>query len=82
MGLGRHVGSGNLFVADEPFRLGRLPLMMMMIFALLERVEDFSVEESVSAPCVEALAIAALPRSSRHDEGRLGADHCNPFPQR
>ncbi len=33
MGLDRHVESGNFFVADDQFRLGRLP--SMMIFARL-----------------------------------------------
>jgi len=37
-------------------------------FCLLERVEDFSVEQFVPELRVEAFAIAILPRAARHDE--------------
>lgn len=45
---------------------------------LAQAVEDFTVEQLVSETCVEALAVAILPRRSRLDVGRLGADGCDP----
>ena len=39
---------------------------------LLERVEDFAVEQFVTEFRVEALAIAVFPWTARHDVGGLG----------
>jgi hypothetical protein len=47
---------------------------------LIERVEDFAVEQFVSQLSVEALAVAVLPGASRFDVGGLGADRGDPVP--
>lgn len=49
---------------------------------LVERVEDFTVEQFVTELRVEALAIAVFPRTARHDVGGLGTHRRDPFPQR
>lgn len=48
---------------------------------LLERVEDFTVEQFVTELRIEALAIAVFPRTARHDVGGLGTHRRDPFPQ-
>jgi len=48
---------------------------------LLERVEDFAVEQFVTELRVEALAIAVFPWASRHDVGGFGTDCCDPLPE-
>ncbi len=45
---------------------------------LLQRVEDIAVQQLVAKLRVEALAIAVLPRATRFNVGRLGADRSNP----
>src|SRR5207342_791923 len=47
---------------------------------LIERVEDFAVEQFVSQLSVEALAVAVLPGASRFDVGGLGANRGDPVP--
>lgn len=47
---------------------------------LLERVEDFTIEQFIAEPGVEAFAIAVFPRTARHDVGGPGAHCSNPFP--
>ena len=49
---------------------------------LLERVEDFAIEQLIAQLAVERLAIAVLPGTSWFDVGGLGADGCNPFAER
>ena len=49
---------------------------------LFQSVEDFAVQKLVAQLRVEALAIAILPRTARHDVGRLRSHGDNPFPQR
>jgi hypothetical protein len=48
---------------------------------LLERVEDFAVEQFVTELRVEAFAIAVFPWASRHDVGGFGTDCCDPLPE-
>ena len=45
-------------------------------------VKDFSVQELVAQPCVEALDVTILPGRSRFDEGGPGADRGDPLPDR
>jgi hypothetical protein len=45
---------------------------------LLQRVEDFSIEEFIAKLRVEALAIAIFPRNAGYDVGGLGADGDDP----
>ncbi len=47
---------------------------------LLERVEDFSVEQLIAEFRVEALAISVFPRAARHDVGGLGTHRRDPLP--
>src|SRR4249920_198102 len=49
---------------------------------LFQCVEDFAIEQLVTELRVEALAVAVLPRATRHDIGGLGADSGNPFAHR
>ena len=44
----------------------------------LQRVEDFSVEEFVAQPGIEAFDIAVLPRASWRDIGGLGPNGGDP----
>src|SRR5262249_12930359 len=46
---------------------------------LLERVEDFAVEQLVAKARVEALDVTVLPRTAPLDVSGLGADSCDPF---
>ena len=48
---------------------------------LVERIENFSVEQFIAEFGIEAFAIAVLPRASGHNAGRLGTDKRNPLPQ-
>lgn len=48
---------------------------------LLQRVEDFTVQQFVAQFAVKAFAIAILLRTTRLDVSGLSADGSNPFPQ-
>ncbi len=65
-----------------PFRVVVFPPSFDDDLGFSERVEDFTVQQLVSEPGVEALYIAVLPRASRLDIGGLGANGCNPIPNR
>ena len=45
-----------------------------------QRIEDFSVQQLISEPGVEALDVSVLPGASRFDEGGLRADSLDPGP--
>jgi ribosomal protein L12E/L44/L45/RPP1/RPP2 len=45
----------------------------------LQEIEDVSIEEFISEACVEAFAVAVLPRASRFDAGGL-CDRKSPAP--
>lgn len=47
---------------------------------LLERVEDFAIEQFITQSGIEALAIAILPGTTRHDVGGPGANGSDPVP--
>ena len=55
-----------------------LPPLFNQHLGFTKRAEDFSVEQFIPHSCVEAFAISVLPRRSRLDVGRLGADGCDP----
>ena len=54
----------------------------MRTWAFPQGVKDFSVQELVAQPCVEALDVTILPGRSRFDEGGPGADRGDPLPDR
>ena len=45
---------------------------------LFQAVEDFPVEELISKPCIEALAVPVLPRGSRFDVSCLCTHRLDP----
>lgn len=49
---------------------------------LLERVEDFSVEQFTAGFGIEDFAVTVLRGTAGYDVGRLGTHHSNPFPPR
>ena len=50
-------------------------------FRLLDRIEDFAVEQLVTEFRVEAFAIAVFSRTARHDVGGFSPDCCDPLPE-
>ena len=46
----------------------------------LEGVKDFSIQELVAQPRIEALDVAVLPRPTGLDQGGAGPDRGNPSP--
>lgn len=49
---------------------------------LLERVEEFAIEQFVTEFAVEGFAVSVFPRTTRLDVSRLGADGADPISQR
>lgn len=47
---------------------------------LLERVEDFSVQQFIAEFRVKALAKSVFPRAAWHDVGGLGSHRRDPLP--
>lgn len=65
------MGSGRVVV---------LPPSFDNDLCLLKRVEDFAIEQFIAQLGIEALAIAVLPGTTRHDVGGPGT-HCgDPVP--
>src|SRR5271156_907952 len=48
---------------------------------LLQRIEDFAVQELISQLSVETFTVPVLPRTPRLDVQRLGAHFPQPLPQ-
>ena len=46
---------------------------------LCQRVEDLTVQQLIAKLPVEALDVAVLPRTARHNVGGLGADRRDPL---
>ena len=55
-----------------------VPPLLDQDLSFPERIEDFSVEEFISKPGVEALAVSVLPRRTRLDSGCLRFDSQDP----
>ena len=60
--------------------VGVVPSSFDQDLGLAQRVEDFTIEQLVSEPGIEAFTLAVLPERSWRDERSFRTDGANPSP--